>query len=156
RPSRRRRPYRRAARGPRGMKLADIRAVHVVGAGGAGMSAIATILAAMGKRVSGSDLKDSAALRRLEGVGVDVHVGHRAANVGDVDAVAISTAVAWSNPEVVAARERGIPVLRRAELLGAVCAERPTVAVAGTHGKTTTTSMLALVLVEAGMHPSFL
>ncbi|HVM65966.1 MAG TPA: UDP-N-acetylmuramate--L-alanine ligase [Acidimicrobiales bacterium] len=138
------------------MTLADRRAIHVVGAGGAGMSAIATILASMGKRVSGSDLKDSAALRRLEGVGVDIHVGHRAANVADVDAVAISTAVAWSNPEVAVARERGIPVLRRAELLREICAERPTVAVAGTHGKTTTTSMLALVLVEAGMHPSFL
>ncbi len=138
------------------MKLADVRAVHVVGAGGAGMSAIATVLAAMGKRVSGSDLKDSAALRRLEGVGVEVHVGHRAANVGEVDAVAISTAVAWSNPEVVAARERGIPVLRRAEVLREICALRDTVAVAGTHGKTTTTSMLALILVEAGMHPSFL
>jgi UDP-N-acetylmuramate--alanine ligase len=138
------------------MTLEEARAIHVVGAGGAGMSAIATILAAMGKRVTGSDLKDSAALRRLEGVGVEVHVGHRAANVGDVDAVAISTAVAWSNPEVVAARERGIPVLRRAELLQDICRERPTVAVAGTHGKTTTTSMLALILVEAGVHPSFL
>jgi UDP-N-acetylmuramate--alanine ligase len=138
------------------MTLEDARAIHVVGAGGAGMSAIATILAAMGKRVTGSDLKDSAALRRLEGVGVEVRVGHRAANVGDVDAVAISTAVAWSNPEVVAARERGIPVLRRSELLHDICQGRPTVAVAGTHGKTTTTSMLALILVEAGVHPSFL
>jgi len=138
------------------MTLEDLHAVHVVGAGGAGMSAIATILASMGKRVTGSDLKDSAALRRLEGVGIEVHVGHRAANVGDVDAVAISTAVAWSNPEVQAARERGVPVLRRAELLQEICRERPTVAVAGTHGKTTTTSMLALILVEAGAHPSFL
>jgi len=136
--------------------LASARAVHVVGAGGAGMSAIATVLAGMGKRVSGSDLKDSAALRRLEAIGVSVHVGHDGANVADVDAVAISTAVAASNPEVVAARERGIPVLRRAEILRAVCATRATVAVAGTHGKTTTTSMLALILVEAGAHPSFI
>jgi UDP-N-acetylmuramate--alanine ligase len=136
--------------------LARARSVHVVGAGGAGMSAIATVLAGMGKRVSGSDLKDSAALRRLEAVGVTVHVGHRAENGGDVDVVAISTAVSASNPEVVAARERGVPVLRRAEILRAICLSRPTVAVAGTHGKTTTTSMLALILVEAGMHPSFL
>jgi UDP-N-acetylmuramate--alanine ligase len=136
--------------------LAAARSVHVVGAGGAGMSAIATILAGMGKRVSGSDLKDSAALRRLEAVGVTVHVGHRASNVADVDAVAISTAVSASNPEVVAARERGVAVLRRAEILRAICATRPTVAVAGTHGKTTTTSMLAVILVEAGFHPSFL
>ena len=136
--------------------LAAARAVHVVGAGGAGMSAIATVLAAMGKQVTGSDLKDSAALRRLAAVGVTVHVGHRSANVGDVDAIAISTAVSVSNPEVAAGHERGIPVLRRAEILRAVCLSRATVAVAGTHGKTTTTSMLALILVEAGMHPSFL
>jgi UDP-N-acetylmuramate--alanine ligase len=136
--------------------LAGARAVHVVGAGGAGMSAIATVLAGMGKRVSGSDLKDSAALRRLEAIGVTVHIGHRAENVGDVDAIAISTAVSTSNPEVAAARERGIAVLRRAEILRAICLSRPTVAVAGTHGKTTTTSMLALILVEAGLHPSFL
>jgi len=120
------------------------------------MSAIATVLAAMGKRVTGSDLKDSAALRRLEAMGVDVRVGHGPDQVGDVDAVAISTAVAPTNPEVVAARARGIPVLRRAELLAAICATRPTVAVAGTHGKTTTSSMLALMLVEGGLHPSFL
>ena len=132
-----------------GFDLQSARSVHVVGAGGAGMSAIATVLAAMGKQVSGSDLKDSAALRRLEAVGVTVHVGHRADHVGAVDAVAVSTAVASSNPEVVAARARHIPVLRRAEILRAVCRTRRTVAVAGTHGKTTTSSMLALVLVEA-------
>jgi len=120
------------------------------------MSAIATVLAAMGKRVSGSDLKDSAALRRLEAAGVEVRVGHDPAHVGDADLVAISTAVAASNPEVVAARQRDIPVLRRADLLAAICRTRRTVAVAGTHGKTTTSSMLALILVEAGMHPSFL
>jgi UDP-N-acetylmuramate--alanine ligase len=120
------------------------------------MSAIATILAGMGKRVTGSDLKDSASLRRLEVLGVEVSVGHDAAHVGDVDAVAISTAVARGNPEVAAAEARGIPVLRRADLLAQICATRRTVAVAGTHGKTTTSSMLALILVEAGLHPSFL
>jgi len=136
--------------------LAAIRSVHVIGAGGAGMSAIATVLAAMGKRVTGSDLKDSAALRRLAAVGVEVHVGHHADALGAVDAVAISTAVPPTNPEVVAAGRRGIPVLRRADVLAAICRRRPTVAVAGTHGKTTTSSMLALILVEAGLHPSFL
>jgi UDP-N-acetylmuramate--alanine ligase len=120
------------------------------------MSAIATVLAAMGKAVSGSDLKDSAALRRLEAAGVRVRVGHEAGHVGEAEIVAVSTAVAPSNPEVVAARERSIPVLRRAELLAAICRTRRTVAVAGTHGKTTTSSMLALILVEAGLHPSFL
>jgi UDP-N-acetylmuramate--alanine ligase len=139
-----------------GFDLASARSVHVVGAGGAGMSAIATVLAAMGKQVSGSDLKDSAALRRLEAVGVTVHVGHRADHVGAVDAIAISTAVGTTNPEVAAARARHIPVLRRAEILRAVCRTRRTVAVSGTHGKTTTSSMLALILVEAGLHPSFL
>lgn len=131
-------------------------AIHVVGAGGSGMSAIATVLASMGIAVTGSDLKDSAALRRLAAVGVSTFIGHEAANVGAVDAVAISTAVPASNPEVVEARRRGIPVIRRAEVLAAICRRRRTVAVAGTHGKTTTSSMLALILVEAGMHPSFL
>ena len=139
-----------------GFDLASARSIHVVGAGGAGMSAIATVLAGMGKQVSGSDLKDSAALRRLEAVGITVHVGHSADHVGSVDAVAISTAVSRSNPEVAAALHRHIPVLRRADILRAVCSTRRTVAVAGTHGKTTTSSMLALILVEAGLHPSFL
>ncbi|MFN8039268.1 MAG: UDP-N-acetylmuramate--L-alanine ligase [Acidimicrobiales bacterium] len=137
--------------------LARPRAVHVVGVGGAGMSAIATVLAAMGHRVSGSDLKESAGLDRLRAAGVAVTVGHDAANLGPaVDLVAISTAVPPTNPEVQAARARGVAVLRRAEILAAIAATRATVAVAGTHGKTTTSSMLALVLVEAGLHPSFI
>jgi UDP-N-acetylmuramate--alanine ligase len=131
------------------------RRIHVVGVGGAGMSAIATVLAAMGHRVTGSDLRDSPGVTRLRAAGVAVAVGHDAANVGDAEVVAVSTAVPPTNPEVVAARETGRPVLRRAELLAAVAATRRTVAVAGTHGKTTTSSMLALVLSEAGMHPSF-
>jgi UDP-N-acetylmuramate--alanine ligase len=133
------------------------RAVHIVGAGGAGMSAIATVLAAMGHRVSGSDLKESAGLERLRVAGVAVSVGHAAANLGsDVDVVAVSTAVPPGNPEVRAATERGIPVVRRADILAAISATRRTIAVSGTHGKTTTTSMLALVLREAGLRPSFI
>jgi len=130
--------------------------VHVVGIGGAGMGAIASVLALMGHSVSGSDMKASAGLERLRAQGVEVHVGHDAAQIGDVDAVAISTAVPVSNPEVRAARERGIPVLSRAEILASIAAIRATVAVSGTHGKTTTSSMLALVLVEAGLQPSFI
>ena len=130
--------------------------VHVVGVGGAGMSAIATVLRAMGHTVTGSDLKASAGLDRLRAAGVAVTVGHAAGNVGDVDAVTVSTAVPASNPEVVAANERGIPVLRRADMLASIAATRRTIAVAGTHGKTTTSSMLALVLVEAGLQPSFI
>ncbi|MDQ3570737.1 MAG: UDP-N-acetylmuramate--L-alanine ligase [Actinomycetota bacterium] len=130
--------------------------IHVVGIGGAGMSAIATVLVAMGHAVTGSDLKHSPGLERLASLGVGVTVGHRAENVGQAGVVAISTAVPDTNPEVLAARQRGLPVLTRADVLAAIAATRRTVAVAGTHGKTTTSSMLALVLVEAGLRPSFI
>ncbi len=119
------------------------------------MSAIATVLAAMGHHVTGSDLKLSAPMERLRSLGVSAVVGHDAANVGDAEYVAISTAIPPSNAEVVEALARRIPVLRRAEILVAIARTRRTVAVAGTHGKTTVSSMLALVLVEAGMRPSF-
>ena len=139
------------------LDLSSPRSVHIVGIGGAGMSAIATVLRAMGHRVSGSDLKDSSGLARLRSLGIDVHVGHRAEHVPDgVDAVTISTAVPPTNPEVQEAEARSIPVLRRAEALAAICATRRTIAVAGTHGKTTTSSMLAVVLIEAGLRPSFI
>ncbi len=122
--------------------------------GGAGMSAIATVLATMGHEVSGSDLKSSSSLARLRSLGVIVTVGHAADNLPDrLDALTVSTAIPTNNPEVVAAKERRIAVLRRAETLAAIAATRQTVAVAGTHGKTTTSSMLALVLSEAGFHP---
>lgn len=131
--------------------------VHIVGVGGAGMSAIAAVLAAMGHRVSGSDVADSPVLARLSAEGVAVTVGHDAANVpADADAVAISTAIDAQNPEVVAARGLGIPVLRRADALRSLTAVHRTIAVTGTHGKTTTSSMLALVLREAGWKPSFI
>ncbi len=132
------------------------RAVHIVGVGGAGMSAIASVLAAMGHTVTGSDLKASPGLDRLSARGIGVTVGHAAANIGNADLVAVSTAVPARNEEVVAARERGVPVVRRSRILAAICATRRTLAVAGTHGKTTTSSMLALILVEAGMRPSFI
>ncbi|MEJ5254488.1 MAG: UDP-N-acetylmuramate--L-alanine ligase [Acidimicrobiales bacterium] len=131
--------------------------IHVVGVGGAGMSAIATVLAGMGHRVSGSDLKESAGLERLRALGVEVHIGHAAENLApDLRYVTVSTAIPDSNLEVRLARERGIPVLRRAEILAGIAACRQTVAVAGTHGKTTTSSMLALALRAAGLHPSFI
>jgi UDP-N-acetylmuramate--alanine ligase len=132
------------------------RRIHVVGVGGAGMSAIASVLAAMGHTVTGSDLKRSPTLERLAARGVRVSVGHDAAYVADADVVALSTAVPEGNPEVVEARRRGVTVLSRAEALAAIAATRRCVAVSGTHGKTTTTSMLALILVEAGLRPSFL
>ncbi len=132
------------------------RRIHLVGVGGAGMSAIASVLAAMGHTVTGSDLKMSATTQRLAGAGVAVTIGHDAAHVGGAEMVTISTAIAATNPEVVEARRLGVPVLHRAEITAAVAACRRCVAVSGTHGKTTTTSMLALILVEAGLRPSFL
>jgi len=130
--------------------------VHVVAAGGAGMSAIATVLAQSGHSVTGSDVADGAALRRLEGLGVRVQVGHSADAVDGADLVVVSTAVAADNPEVVAARAAGIPVLNRRELPPAFADRQPFLSVAGTHGKTTTSSMLAVALDRAGEAPSFL
>ena len=138
------------------LDLSVPRRVHVVGVGGAGMSAIAEVLAAMGHDVTGSDLKPSAGLERLEALGVAVTVGHAAANLGQAELLTRSTAVPDRNPECRAAAEAGIPVLSRADVLTAICAQRSTVAVAGTHGKTTTASMLALVLRQAGVRPSFI
>ena len=136
------------------LDLSTSRAVHLVGIGGAGMSAIAEVLVAMGHRVTGSDLKESTGLARPPARGVEVTIGHDAANVADdVDFLAISTAIPAHNLEVRAAEAAGVPVVRRAELLAAIAATRRTVAVAGTHGKTTTSSMLALVLIEAGQRP---
>jgi UDP-N-acetylmuramate--alanine ligase len=130
--------------------------VHVVGIGGAGMSAIATALAAMGHRVTGSDLKASGVTDRLRRNGIEVAIGHSGANVGSADVVAISSAVGPGNTEVAEARRRGIAVLARSEALAAIASLRRCIAVAGTHGKTTTASMLSLLLVEAGIRPSFL
>jgi UDP-N-acetylmuramate--alanine ligase len=127
-----------------------------VGIGGAGMSAIALVLQRMGHHVSGSDLTDSRVLRRLEAAGIRTHAGHDPANLpAGADVVVTSTAVPAANVEVAAARARNVPVLRRADALQAIVAARTTIAVAGSHGKTTTASMLALVLAAAGRDPSF-
>ncbi|MDG1367993.1 MAG: UDP-N-acetylmuramate--L-alanine ligase [Acidimicrobiales bacterium] len=136
--------------------LSTPRRVHLVGAGGAGMGAIATVLHAMGHTVSGSDLKGGPVLERLRVEGMEMHVGHDPAHVGDAELVAISTAIPDQNSEVTAARERDLPVLRRKDILPAISAQRRTIVVAGTHGKTTTSSMLAMALVEADAHPSFI
>ncbi|MEX0664602.1 MAG: UDP-N-acetylmuramate--L-alanine ligase [Acidimicrobiia bacterium] len=142
---------------PPDLDLSNARALHIIGVGGAGMSAIAAVLARMGHRVSGSDLKESARTERLRAMGVDVALGHDGSNLpAALDAVVVSTAVPPTNPEVVAALEREIPVLRRAQALGAIVATRRGIAVAGSHGKTTTSSMLTLCLRAAGWHPSFL
>ncbi len=130
--------------------------MHIVGIGGAGMSAIATVLLAMGHAVSGSDAADSARLRRLAQEGAVVHVGHDPAWIGDADVVAVSTAIPSANVEVMAADRRGLRVWRRAELLAAICAERRTIAVSGTHGKTSTSGMLAVILRHTGRRPSYI
>ncbi len=130
--------------------------IHIVGIGGAGMSAIALVLRAMGHHVSGSDLKDSPVAARLRSHGITVAVGHGPQNVAGADAVTYSPAVRPENPELAEARASAIRVVPRSEMLAAICATRSCLAVTGTHGKTTTASMLSLILVEAGLRPSFL
>jgi UDP-N-acetylmuramate--alanine ligase len=132
------------------------RRIHIVGLGGAGMSAIAEVLVGTGHRLSGSDLSSSAPLERLAAQGVETHVGHRPEQIGDAELLAISTAIPDTNPEVVAARQRGIPVLRRAQILTAITKAWRTIAVAGTHGKTTTSAMLTTALRGAGLDPAFI
>ena len=129
--------------------------MHFVGIGGAGMSGIARILLARGVAVSGSDAKDSRGLVALRALGGEVYVGHAATHIGEVDAVVTSTAIRPDNPEIVEARRRGIPVVPRAAALAGVMAGRRGVAIAGTHGKTTTTSMLTVALQYCGADPSF-
>ena len=129
--------------------------VHLVGVGGAGLSAIARLLAQQGVEVSGSDQAASAVTRALVDEGVKVHVGHRAENVAGADTVVVSTAVREDNPEVVAAQAAGIRLWPRSAGLASLMAGRRTTAVAGTHGKTTTTAMLTCALLEAGVDPSF-
>ena len=130
--------------------------IHVVGIGGSGMSAIAGVLLAMGHHVTGSDAAASSVLDRLRAAGADVHVGHDPATVAGADVIAVSTAIPPGDPEVAAAQAAGVPVLRRAEILAAIGATRSTLAVSGTHGKTTTSAMLAMALLGAGAEPSFI
>ncbi|CAA2101889.1 UDP-N-acetylmuramate--L-alanine ligase [Variovorax paradoxus] len=132
-----------------------IRHIHFVGIGGSGMSGIAEVLLNLGYRISGSDLSDSATLRRLAGLGIGTFVGHAAAHIEGADAVVTSTAVQPDNPEVLAAREKRIPVVPRAVMLAELMRLKQGIAIAGTHGKTTTTSLVASVLAAAGLDPTF-
>ena len=132
-----------------------VKHIHFVGIGGAGMSGIAEVLQNLGYRISGSDLVHGAATRRLESLGASVVIGHAAANIAGADAVVVSTAVSNANPEVQAARAARVPVVPRAVMLAELMRLKQGIAVAGTHGKTTTTSLVASVLAEAGLDPTF-
>ncbi len=136
-------------------RMRRINCVHFVGIGGSGMSGIAEVMLSLGYQVQGSDLKANKQTRRLEGQGATVFIGHAADNIDNADAVVVSSAVDETNPEVAAARDRLMPVVSRAEMLAELMRFRYSVAVAGTHGKTTTTSLVASVLAEGGLDPTF-
>jgi UDP-N-acetylmuramate--alanine ligase len=132
-----------------------IKHIHFVGVGGSGMSGIAEVLNNLGYTISGSDLADNATTQRLASLGIKIHLGHSAANVAGADAVVTSTAVKQDNPEVVRAREMHIPIVPRALMLAELMRLKQGIAIAGTHGKTTTTSLVASVLAQAGLDPTF-
>jgi UDP-N-acetylmuramate--alanine ligase len=135
--------------------MGRVQTVHFIGIGGAGMGGIAEVLHNLGYTVTGSDIGANAMVRHLQAQGVTVNLGHDAANVADADVVVYSTAVAESNPEMVAARARRIPIVPRAQMLAELMRFRHGIAIAGTHGKTTTTSLVASLLYEGGMDPTF-
>lgn len=132
-----------------------IRRIHFIGVGGAGMGGIAEVLQNQGYRVSGSDQAENAMTRRLAGLGVEIAIGHRAENVAAADVVVVSTAIPVSNPEIQAAREARVPIVPRAEMLAELMRFRHGIAIAGTHGKTTTTSLVASIFAEAELDPTF-
>lgn len=132
-----------------------VQRIHFVGIGGSGMSGIAEVLHNLGYVVSGSDLSDSATMQHLRDAGITTYIGHNADHIADVQAVVTSTAVQQDNPEVVAARAKNIPVVPRALMLAELMRLRKGIAIAGTHGKTTTTSLVTSVLAEAGLDPTF-
>ncbi|HEV2087453.1 MAG TPA: Mur ligase domain-containing protein, partial [Cryptosporangiaceae bacterium] len=138
-----------------GVTAEDLGRVHVIGVGGVGMNGVARLLASRGIPVSGSDIKHWPALDALRALGVTIHMGHSAANLDGVDTVVYSTAIRDDNLELAEARRRGLRVLHRAEALVAAMNGRRVIAVAGTNGKTTTTSMMTNVLQHCGADPSF-
>ena len=132
-----------------------VKQIHFVGIGGVGMSGIAEVLLNLGYAVSGSDLADNAVTQRLAKLGARIHRGHAAENIASADAVVTSTAVQETNPEVIAAREKKVPIVPRALMLAELMRLKQGIAIAGTHGKTTTTSLVASILGEAGMDPTY-
>ena len=136
-------------------RMRRIHCVHFIGIGGSGMSGIAEVMLSLGYKVQGSDLKENKQTRRLENQGATIFIGHAAENIDNADAVVVSSAVDETNAEVVAAREKLMPIVQRAEMLAELMRFRYSIAVAGTHGKTTTTSLVASVLAEGGLDPTF-
>ncbi|WP_425060776.1 UDP-N-acetylmuramate--L-alanine ligase [Sporomusa carbonis] len=136
--------------------LDNIQKIHLIGIGGSGMSAIAKVLLDLGYSVSGSDAQKSSVTVKLEQAGAAVYIGHNYENIGDTQAIIISTAIPETNPEVQAARDKGIPVYHRADMLAFLMSKQKGIAVAGAHGKTTTTSMIALMLEKSGMDPTII
>ncbi len=136
-------------------RMRRIHCIHFVGIGGSGMSGIAEVLLNLGYRVQGSDLKANAVTQRLERLGAQIRLGHSAENIGEADVLVVSSAVRADNPEVIEAKTRRIPMVQRAQMLGELMRFRYAIAVAGTHGKTTTTSMVASILAEGGLDPTF-
>ena len=136
-------------------RMRRIHRIHFVGIGGSGMGGIAEVLLNLGYQVQGSDLKPNAVTQRLTQLGAQIMFGHAAANVGEADVLVVSSAVQPDNPEVVEAQARRLPIVQRAQMLGELMRFRYAIAVAGTHGKTTTTSMVASILAEGGLDPTF-
>ena len=136
-------------------EMRRIKKIHFIGIGGAGMSGIAEVLLNQGYQISGSDLKESSVTRRLSNLGAEIYIGHKEENVSGVDVVVNSSAVSQNNPELSKAKKNRIPVVRRAEMLGELMRYRHGIAVAGTHGKTTTTSLIASIFAEGRLDPTF-
>ncbi|MSZ43277.1 MAG: UDP-N-acetylmuramate--L-alanine ligase, partial [Actinobacteria bacterium] len=134
---------------------ADLGVVHFIGIGGSGMSGIARILIGMGHKVTGSDLRDTSNVAALRELGAEIHIGHDAAHLGNPDTVVVTSALWPTNPEYVLAKERGIPVIHRSQALAYLTTKKRLVAVAGAHGKTTSTGMIITALLELGVDPSF-
>ncbi len=136
-------------------EMGRVKHIHFVGIGGVGMGGIAEVLLSQGYRVSGSDLADNALTKRLRSIGAEIFCGHQASNIEAADVVVRSSAVDFTNPELLAAREKHIPIVQRAEMLGELMRFRYGIAIAGTHGKTTTTSLVTSILTEEGVDPTF-
>ncbi|MCD6386304.1 UDP-N-acetylmuramate--L-alanine ligase [Candidatus Sumerlaeota bacterium] len=136
--------------------MLDCKRIHFIGIGGVGMSGLALVLAQQGYTISGSDIAENTMTRRLRDIGVKVYIGHNEHNLGDAELVVVSSAIKDDNPELIKARALNIPILHRSEVLGAILNNKRGIAVTGTHGKTTTTSMISLLLKEAGLNPTIL